>query len=280
MMADPPVSGSFTHLLLEGLAHYRRGEMREAMLAWEAAYHTDEGNVQAREFLNTALQRLRAEQQITPRAQPWLDEPAPERGRAQVQELRAPREAQPAPQQTGGKVLQFTPPLDPTPAADTPLLPASPSVADLLAPQVALQEARREVAELEERRASVSPALLLREARERLARRDYGGALEMTAQILAADPSHPEACFIEAECETGLTELYESVLGDRARHPRLLVSPEKLLALHLDAATGYLLSQIDGRITFDDLFAVSPFNRLETARILARLVREGIIAAV
>jgi hypothetical protein len=273
-MADPPVSGSFTHLLLEGLAHYRRGEMREAMLAWEAAYHTDEGNVQAREFLHTALQRLRSEQQAAPRAQPWLDENAP--GLAEVQELRAPRAA-PAPQQEGGKVLQFTPPLDPTPAADTPLRPPSPSVADLLAPQVALQEARREVAQLEQRRASISPALLLREARERLARRDYGGALEMTAQILAADPSHPEACFLEAECETGLTELYEAALGDHARHPRLLLPPERLLALHLDSATGYLLSQIDGRITFDELFAVSCFSRLETARILARLVREGVI---
>ncbi len=37
-------------------------------------------------------------------------------------------------------------------------------------------------------------------------------------------------------------------------------------------------AQIDGAVSFDDLFAVSGMSRLDTARILAQMVDEGVIS--
>src|SRR5438270_6515518 len=70
-MADMPSSpgtpgtpggsgGKFSALLLEGLDHYRKGRMLEAVRAWEEAYLLEPTNVRAREFLRSALERIHA----------------------------------------------------------------------------------------------------------------------------------------------------------------------------------------------------------------------------
>jgi hypothetical protein len=38
-----------------------------------------------------------------------------------------------------------------------------------------------------------------------------------------------------------------------------------------------VLAQIDGMVTFDDLYAVCGLRRLDTARILSQLVEEGVV---
>src|SRR3982751_3029499 len=62
-MADLPGNpggsgGKFSALLLEGLAHYRKGRMLEAVRAWEEAYLLEPSNLRAREFLRSALERI------------------------------------------------------------------------------------------------------------------------------------------------------------------------------------------------------------------------------
>src|SRR5690349_3310895 len=50
----------FSALLLEGLDHYRKGRMLDAVRAWEEAYLLEPTNLRAREFLRSALERIHA----------------------------------------------------------------------------------------------------------------------------------------------------------------------------------------------------------------------------
>jgi hypothetical protein len=49
--------------------------------------------------------------------------------------------------------------------------------------------------------------------------------------------------------------------------------------LNLDHRAGFLLSQIDGTVDYESLFALSGLPRLDTARILATLINDGVIAS-
>jgi hypothetical protein len=49
--------------------------------------------------------------------------------------------------------------------------------------------------------------------------------------------------------------------------------------LNLDHRAGFLLSQIDGTVDYENLFALSGLPRLDTARILAALLADGVITA-
>src|SRR5476649_351147 len=98
-------SGRFSSLLLEGLDHYRKGKMMEAVRAWEEAYLLEPTNLRAREFLRSALERIHAhmgadnqaaqpastqQPAATPApAHPWLPTERPSQ-RAITQEFPAP----------------------------------------------------------------------------------------------------------------------------------------------------------------------------------------------
>src|SRR5438105_14858511 len=72
--------GRFSALLLEGLDHYRKGKMLDAVRAWEEAYLLEPTNLRAREFLRSALERIhavmspanRGAQTPAPAPHPWL----------------------------------------------------------------------------------------------------------------------------------------------------------------------------------------------------------------
>src|SRR3982751_3689707 len=82
-MADLPGNpggsgGKFSALLLEGLAHYRKGRMLEAVRAWEEAYLLEPTNLRAREFLRSALERIHAH--MGPGPKPAVDAAMPAGG--------------------------------------------------------------------------------------------------------------------------------------------------------------------------------------------------------
>ena len=114
-------------------------------------------------------------------------------------------------------------------------------------------------------------------ARELFALGDFSGSLEMIERILRVDPTHAEARAYLRQNESTLVAMYESKLGSLATRPRLAIHPEEVLWLNLDHRAGFLLAQIDGMVSYDDLFALSGLPRLDTARILASLVAEGVI---
>ncbi len=114
-------------------------------------------------------------------------------------------------------------------------------------------------------------------ARQRLALDDFSGALELAERVLAAEPGNAEARDCQAQSEAALTAMYESKLGPMLRVPALRVRPDEVLWLNLDHRAGFLLAQVDGAVSYEDLFALSGLPRLETARILAGLVERKVI---
>ncbi len=116
-------------------------------------------------------------------------------------------------------------------------------------------------------------------ARELFALGDFSGSLEMIEKILRTEPSHAEAREYLRQNEATLVAMYESKLGSLATCPHLAITPEEVMWLNLDHRAGFLLAQIDGTVTYDDLFALSGLPRLDTARILSAFLQEGVISS-
>ncbi|MBK9519525.1 MAG: hypothetical protein IPO09_19805 [Anaeromyxobacter sp.] len=106
---------------------------------------------------------------------------------------------------------------------------------------------------------------------------DFSGSLEMIEKILKVDPEHGEARDYLRHNEATLVAMYESKLGPLGRIPRLAIKPEEVMWLNLDHRAGFLLAQIDGAVDYESLFALSGLPRLDTARILATLIADGVI---
>lgn len=66
-------------------------------------------------------------------------------------------------------------------------------------------------------------------------------------------------------------------IGDQGRVLRLKVTTAQIMKLKLQPDEGFMLSQIDGRMTIGDLISVSHSDRVRTLEIIAKLLREGIV---
>lgn len=117
----------------------------------------------------------------------------------------------------------------------------------------------------------------LKRARELLEFADHSGALQVVEQVLAEAPLNAEALALKTRCEATLTSMFESKLGDLGKRPKLRLRPDEVIWLNLDHRAGFVLAQIDGQVSLEDLFDLSGMSRLDTARILAQLVEEKVI---
>jgi tetratricopeptide (TPR) repeat protein len=116
-------------------------------------------------------------------------------------------------------------------------------------------------------------------AKELFALGDFTGSLELIEKILQIDPDHGSARDYLRQNEATLIAMYESKLGPLAGVPRLAIKPEEVMWLNLDHRAGFLLAQIDGTVDYEALFALSGLPRLDTARILANLIADGVITS-
>jgi tetratricopeptide (TPR) repeat protein len=119
--------------------------------------------------------------------------------------------------------------------------------------------------------------LWLKAAKELFALGDFTGSLELIEKLLNVDPDHGEARDYLRQNEATLVSMYESKLGPLHAVPRLAIKPEEVMWLNLDHRAGFLLAQIDGTVDYEGLFALSGLPRLDTARILANLIADGVV---
>ncbi|HEY2031402.1 MAG TPA: hypothetical protein VGH20_19560 [Myxococcales bacterium] len=283
-MSQAEGSGRFSALLLEGLDHYRKGRMMEAVRAWEEAYLLEPTNLRAREFLRSALERIHAHMgadgKPAPAAapgqeHPWLPklpsdppkpaEPGRKPGESHPTFFEAPSESPKAPPRAS------TSPWDegPSKAIEQPEdagdeVSSAWSIHDETLPAAGLTDDETEV--------------WMRGARELLALNDFSGALELLGKILLRKPNDRDALAMHEICEQNLTLMYESKLGSMEARPRVAIPPDEIIWLNLDPRAGFVLAQIDGEVSFEDLYAICGLKRLDTARILCELLEQGVVS--
>src|SRR5438105_2224351 len=288
----PGHGGKFSALLLEGLDHYRKGRMLEAVRAWEEAYLLEPTNLRAREFLRSALERIHAHmgpkngqpQQPAQAPHPWLPstplatppaEPAaagetqmfaspPIPSAGQTQTFASP----PLPQKAGPPPT--TSPWDDGPSVAIPQ-PEDPGDKSADAWSISSQPLPMEAVADEE------TDVWMRGAREMLGLNDFSGALELLGKILERKPGNSEAQQMYDSCEHNLTLMYESKIGAMDARPRTAIPPDEIIWLNLDPRAGFVLAQIDGEVSFEDLYAICGLKRLDTARILCELLEQGVV---
>ncbi|MCP4196447.1 MAG: hypothetical protein GY762_04785 [Proteobacteria bacterium] len=113
--------------------------------------------------------------------------------------------------------------------------------------------------------------------RERFDVGDYSGALELSELLLNKNPTDKEAIHYRDSAMEILMQMYASRIGSFDQVPVLAISPGEIVWHNLNPSTGFVLSRIDGTITFEDIIDISGLSRFETCRILCHLLQEGLI---
>ena len=118
---------------------------------------------------------------------------------------------------------------------------------------------------------------LLQAAEDFIDLEDPEAAMELIGKAEQIAPDHPDLRLIRERGEAAVQGLYEFRLGSLDNVPKVSLGAEEIVALNLDHRAGFVLSQIDGVSSFEDLFSLSGMSRLDTARILAELLEQKVI---
>ncbi len=237
---EDALSDRVAELLRTGLDHYLNGRLREAAGAWQEVLRLDPENARAREYMKSAL----SAHQGPPK--PGAD--------AAVRQM-AP--ATNAWESQGSRTIVMDD------AVSGPAM--EPSITSTPPPRgVPPAESRQEVEQL------------MRGARELYALNDFSGALELLEKVLATT-RRADAEQMRDDCVETLIQMFESQLGALTGIPETIVQHDEVIWLNLDHRAGYVLAQIDGEVSYDDLYAISGMSRIDTARILAQLLQEKVI---
>jgi hypothetical protein len=124
------------------------------------------------------------------------------------------------------------------------------------------------------------PKATMAEVRDRFDVGDFSGALEFVTKILEEEPEHVDALLYAEHCRDVLKQMYISNLGGLRKVPQIAVSPEQLRWLALDHRAGFLLSQLDGHSTFEELLDVCGMPAFEAIRLLVQLLQQNVIRVV
>jgi hypothetical protein len=153
--------------------------------------------------------------------------------------------------------------------------PGAPMQVSSPGPALSIVEATR--GPTDARRIDLGP--MLERLRTLVSLDNFTGPLELARQILRHVPDHPEAKSAHARSQSRLSTMYGSRIGRLDAVPRVRVQPREVIWLDLDHRAGFVLSQVDGQSTFEEILELTGMERLETMRILADLVGKGIIDA-
>jgi hypothetical protein len=106
---------------------------------------------------------------------------------------------------------------------------------------------------------------------------DFSGSLAIVQRVLETRPDHEGAKAYLLRNQATLIKMFESKLGNLNSIPRVLISQEDVIWMNMHHRAAFLLSQIDGALSYEDLITISGMSRLEGLRILADLVSNKVI---
>lgn len=270
-MARPGPPETADGLLQSGVDYFLNGQMREAATVFQRVLALDPTNEQAQIYLRNMLRPTASD----------LSQPPP------------------GAVETGwddGPVFQPRVAVDLSPPRDTPPTRANPSTARTLAPEprsgfstartLAPETATPRPVSSGARptpRPSVAPAprnpvpALLKEARAAAELGDFTGAVERCDRVLEIEPNSAPAQALREQAAATLIQMYESHLGGVAGVPEVIADPAEIIWLSLDSRAAFVLAQIDGQVSYDDLYSICGMTQLDTSRILAQLLDQKAI---
>ncbi len=103
-------------------------------------------------------------------------------------------------------------------------------------------------------------------------------AWEGLNQLLEADPDRLEVRGYLELARKQLMQEWAGQIGDRGRSLRLTLSHEEMLKLKLKPEEAFLLTQVDGLVSIDDLISLTSGDRFHALEMIARFLREGVLA--
>ena len=106
---------------------------------------------------------------------------------------------------------------------------------------------------------------------------DVTSALALLHKAERCAPEDERLVVARVRCEEVQRAQWEKRLGDTRQVPLLKLRMAELMKLSLDARMGFLLSRIDGRTSYEALFAVSGMSRRDTLGILVQLLDQDVI---
>ncbi|PTL78296.1 hypothetical protein [Vitiosangium sp. GDMCC 1.1324] len=216
--------------------------------------------------------------------------PVPEARRPIAPAMETPRPVTPAPEarRPVSPAPETPRPVTPVPEARRPVTPAP----EAPRPVTPVPEARRPVAPVPEAPRPATPlpvlvprveplqevATLLQGVADLLSLGDASSAIELLKKAEQLAPGDARLAAARERCMRQQQASLEARLGDLKRVPALKLRMADLMKLSLDSRAGFLLSRIDGRLSFEALFAVSGMSRLDTMRVLVQLLDQDIIS--
>lgn len=120
--------------------------------------------------------------------------------------------------------------------------------------------------------------ILLQQVRKLYDSGKFQSALDIINNILTQN-STPDAEQLKQNIERELERQQHDRIGSLSRTPVLSIPLTELSHLQLDHRAGFIISQIDGILTFEDIIDLSAMSRLETMSVLADLCDQNIITA-
>lgn len=125
---------------------------------------------------------------------------------------------------------------------------------------------------------STNLSAILLEARRLYENGEFEPAMAIVQKILSRE-DNDEATELKHAIEGELERVELDKLGSLAKVPTLKVAMSDIGTIDLDHRAGFLLSQVDGMMSFEDLLELSAMSRFETLTVLADLVEKGVIEA-
>ncbi len=103
-------------------------------------------------------------------------------------------------------------------------------------------------------------------------------AWKVLQRVSKADPERLDVQGYLQLVGNARVEEWTKEIGDQGRMLRLACTTQEMMNLKLHTDEGFLLSQIDGKVTIADLISLSTCGRERTLEVVARLLREKIVA--
>lgn len=234
-----------TRLLKRGLNHYALGDVPAAIASWEEARALDPENQALHDYLEAAYDEVDSDPATeVSKGVPLTDDDS-------------------TPLSSAGEPQAKTPPTHARTAAKsgTPAKPAARPTKPVAKP-----------VDPDDPDTQISRALTAYKSGQ------LREALKDLQKVADGDPERLDVQGYMQLVRSELAKTSAQEIGDKGRVVSLQISQDQLMKLRLAPDEGFLLSQVDGTLSIADLIALSSSDRVRTLDILARFLRDGIIA--